>query len=145
MGNVWDLNSANDVTAADDVVVGDDLEVSGTLLVKKTGQNSISVDNFAGVLCVDGGSVAILTAGNGLRIAEGSNARMGTLTLTGSTPVVVANTTVGANTRIFLTANAPGGTPGHFWVSARSAGTSFSVTGTAGDTSTVAYLLVDPS
>lgn len=83
--------------------------------------------------------------GRGLIVREGTNARMGTLTLNGATPVVVANTSVTASTRIFLTANAPGGTPGHFWVSARTAGTSFSVTGTAGDTSTVAYLLVEPA
>lgn len=91
------------------------------------------------------GDVQCDVAGRGLIVREGSNARMGTLTLTGATPVVVANTSVTASTRIFLTANAPGGTPGHFWVSARTAGTSFSVTGTAGDTSTVAYLLVEPA
>lgn len=85
------------------------------------------------------------TAGGGLAITEGANARLGTLVLTGATPVVVPNTSVTATTRILLTANAPGGTPGHFWVSARTAGTSFSVTGTAGDTSTVAYLLVEPN
>jgi hypothetical protein len=91
------------------------------------------------------GDVQCDVAGHGLIVREGTNARMGTLTLTGATPVVVANTSVTANTRIFLTANAPGGTPGHFWVSARSAGVSFSVTGTAGDTSTLAYLLVEPA
>lgn len=99
----------------------------------------------ANLLTLTTADLAIGTAGRGLQVKEGANARMGTLVLTGATPVVVANTSVTANTRIFLTANAPGGTPGHFWVSARSAGTSFSVTGTAGDTSTVAYLLVEPS
>lgn len=99
----------------------------------------------AGLLTLSSSDFLIGTAGRGLQIKEGANARMGTLTLTGATPVVVANTSVTANTRIFLTANAAGGTPGHFWVSARSAGVSFSVTGTAGDTSTVAYLLVEPA
>lgn len=91
------------------------------------------------------GDTQVDVAGRGMIIKEGANARSGTLTLTGATPVVVANTTVTANTRIYLTANAPGGTPGHFWVSARSAGVSFSVTGTAGDTSTLAYFMVEPA
>jgi hypothetical protein len=100
-----------------------------------------------GAFAVFGGGAAlnIGTAGGGPAIKEGANARMGTLVLTGATPVVVANTSVTANTRIYLTANVAGGTPGHFWVSARAAGTSFSVTGTAGDTSTLAYLLVEPA
>lgn len=89
--------------------------------------------------------LALVTAGRGLKVAEGSNARSGTLTLTGATPVVVSNTSITANTRIQLTHNAPGGTPAFCWVSARSAGVSFSVTGTAGDTSTVAYFLVEPA
>lgn len=83
------------------------------------------------------------SAGGGLAVKEGANARMGTLVLTGATPVVVANTSVTVNTRIFLTTNTPGGTPGFNWVSAKTAATSFAVTGTAGDTSTVAYLLVE--
>lgn len=106
--------------------------------------NGQSNGNFAifgnGATALDLGS-----AGGGTAIKEGSNARMGTLVLTGATPVVVANTSVTATTRIFLTANVPGGTPGHFWVSARTAGTSFSVTGTAGDTSTLAYRLDEPA
>lgn len=93
---------------------------------------------------VDPKALAAGSAGGGLAVKEGSNARMGTLTLNGATPVVVANTSVTANTRIFLTPQLAGGTPAHFWVSGRSAGVSFTVTGTAGDTSTVAYLLVEP-
>lgn len=118
--------------------------------------NSLTTDDFlamnagqsAGQFSIFGGSANSLnlgTAGGGGAVKEGSNARMGTLVLTGATPVVVANTSVTATTRIFLTANVTGGTPGHFWVSARSAATSFSVTGTAGDTSTLAYLLVEPA
>lgn len=90
-------------------------------------------------------SFSLGTVGGGIAVKEGSNARMGTLTLTGATPVVVANTSVTAADRIFLTTNTPGGTPGFCWVSARSAGVSFSVTGTAGDTSTVAYQIVRPA
>lgn len=77
-------------------------------------------------------------------IPTGSNKRFGTLTLTGATPVVVSNTLVSAATGVFLTVKTVGGTPAHFWVSARSAGASFSVTGTSGDTSILQYLLVEP-
>ena len=91
------------------------------------------------------GNLQCDVAGGGLRIKEGANARSGKLTLTGATPVVVSNTSVTANTRIFLTTNVVGGTPGFMWVSAVSAGVSFSVTGTAGDTSTVAWLLIEPA
>ena len=105
------------------------------------GQSNTDFTFFAG----DSKACACGSAGGGFAIKEGANARMGTLTLTGATPVVVPNTSVTATTRIFLTANAPGGTPGHFWVSARTAGTSFSVTGTAGDTSLVAFELKEPA
>lgn len=90
-------------------------------------------------------NLRIATAGRGLQVAEGSNAKMGTLTLNGATPVVVSTTAVTANSRIFLTTNTVGGTPGFHWVSDRTADTSFSVTGTAGDTSVVAWLIIEPA
>lgn len=90
------------------------------------------------------GHVAVLTAGNGLRVAEGSNAKQGTATLVAGT-VTVANTSVTANSRIFLTSQVDGGTPGFLRVSARTAGTSFTITsGSATDTSTVAYEIFEP-
>jgi hypothetical protein len=80
----------------------------------------------------------------GLRIVEGTNARMGVATLTAGA-ATVANTTVTANTRIFLTSQVDGGTPGFLRVSTRTAGTSFTITSSSGtDTSQVAWLLVEP-
>jgi hypothetical protein len=73
-----------------------------------------------------------------------TNQRVGTLTLNGATPVTVSNTLVTANSAIFLTTKTSAGTPAFRWVSARSAGVSFSVTGTAGDTSVLNYLIVEP-
>nr|WP_246143678.1 hypothetical protein [Actinacidiphila oryziradicis] len=90
-------------------------------------------------------------AGKGLKVKEGSNAKMGTLTLNGATAVTVTTTTTAATTattasRIFLTVQAPGGTPsGVAYVAGRTAGTSFTVKGAAGDTSTVAWLIVEPA
>lgn len=86
------------------------------------------------------------TAGGGLSIKEGTNARMNTAVLNGTTAVTVANTSVSATSRIFLTIQTPGGTVGSPYVSAVTAGTSFQIKSTvAGDTSTVAYFIVEPA
>ena len=91
------------------------------------------------------GNLDVSSAGFGLKIAEGSNAKQGTATLNGTTAVVVGNTSVTANSRIFLTVNTPGGTVGSPYVSATSVGTSFSIKSTQiGDTSTVAWLITEP-
>jgi hypothetical protein len=90
------------------------------------------------------GDIGVAAIGAGLRVAEGSNAKQGTATLSGGT-VVVANTSVTASSRILLTSNADGGTPGWLRVSARTAGTSFTITSSSGtDASTVAYQIFEP-
>lgn len=90
--------------------------------------------------------LVIASAGKGLHVAEGTNAKMGTAVLNGSTSVTVKTTAVTANSRIFLTIQQPAGTPGGIaYVSGRTAGTSFSIAGAAGDTSTVAWLIIEPA
>ena len=91
--------------------------------------------------------VDVTTAGFGLRIKEGSNAKLGTAVLNGASPssVVVSTTAVGASSRIFLTINTPGAAPGAVYVSARLAGNTFTITGPNTDTSTVAWMIVDPA
>lgn len=85
------------------------------------------------------------TAGGGLAIAEGTNARSGTAVLVGGSKVV-ANTSITTNSRIHLTSNADGGTPGWLRVSTRTAGTSFTIqSSSASDTSTVAWMIVEPA
>lgn len=91
------------------------------------------------------GDLIVTTAGKGLKVKEGTNAKMGTATMVAGT-VVVATTSVSATSRIFLTTNTPGGTPGAVYVSSRVAGTSFTISSTSvADTSTVAWMIVDPS
>ncbi len=91
-----------------------------------------------------GGDIDLATAGKGLRVAEGTNAKQGTATLVAGT-VTVANTSVTANSRIFLTAQNNSGTVGSVSVSARTAGTSFTIKSTsAADTSLVAYEIFEP-
>ena len=86
----------------------------------------------------------VTNVGSGLQVAEGTNAKQGTAVLVAGT-VTVANTSVTANSRIFLTSNADGGTVGFLRVSARVAGTSFTITSSsATDTSTIAYEIFEP-
>lgn len=87
----------------------------------------------------------IKSSKSGLRITEGANAKQGTAILVAGESVV-ANTSVTANSRIFLTSQADGGTPGFLRVSARVAGTSFTITSSnALDTSTIAYEIFEPA
>lgn len=81
----------------------------------------------------------------GLKINEGTNATMGTATANGVTNVVVATTKVTATSRIFLTAQTAGAGPGELYITARTAGTSFSFKSTsATDNSTVAWIIIEP-
>ena len=90
------------------------------------------------------GNVDISGAGYGVQVKEGSNCKQGTAALSAGS-VVVSNTSVTASSRILLTSNADGGTPGWLRVSARTAGTSFTITSSSGtDTSTVAYQIFEP-
>ncbi len=94
-------------------------------------------------LLVTTADVVINTLGNGLQIKSGTNARIGTAILAAGT-VTVANTTVTANSRIFLTSNTDGGTPGWLRVSAKVNNTSFTITSSSGtDTSTVAWVIIE--
>jgi hypothetical protein len=90
------------------------------------------------------GNIQMKVAGNGLKIKEGTNARMGTATLVGGT-IAVANTSVTANTRVFISRSTTGGTEGTLSTTQINA-TSFTVNSTSGtDTSTVNWLLIEPA
>lgn len=85
-----------------------------------------------------------LTLAGAIKIPEGSNARMGTATLNGTVAVTVSTTAVTSNSRVYLTIQSPGGTPGTPYVSAITAATSFQIKSTSGsDTSTVAWMIID--
>lgn len=79
-----------------------------------------------------------------VNIEDGSDKRMGQATLVAGT-VTVANETVTANTRIFLTRQVADGTLGHLSVGTVTAGTSFVIDSSdASDTSTINWLLIEP-
>lgn len=99
----------------------------------------------ANVLATDD-DFAIVVAGKGLRVKEGTNAKMGTATLNGTTNVVIATTAVTATSRIFLQTQVSTATYGAPVVVSRVAGTSFTIKSTtASDTSTVAWVILDPA
>ena len=102
--------------------------------------------DIANRLSLSTSDLRIGTAGRGLMVAEGSNAKMGLATLAAGT-VTVATTAVTANSRIFLTGQGDtAGTEGWLRVSARTAGTNFTITSSSGtDTSTVAWMIVEPA
>lgn len=90
------------------------------------------------------GNVSLLTAGNKIKIATGTNASAGTGTLSGGT-VTISTTAVTANSLIFLTDTASSLTNvGTLSVTAKSAGTSFTVTSAnALDTSTFNWFMIN--
>ncbi len=78
------------------------------------------------------------------RITEGANRPMIHATLSAGS-VVVNNNLVSATSEIFCTEQTAGGVPGAIGISARSAGTSFTITSTSGaDTSEVACEIKEP-
>lgn len=114
-------------------------------LILRTGANTVQVPGLNTTLSIGcQGIIDVTTVGKGLAVAEGTNGKQGTAVLAAGT-VTVANANVTANSRILLTSQADGGTPGFLRVSARVAGTSFTITSSsATDTSTVAYEIFEP-
>jgi hypothetical protein len=131
-----DFNAAVTFDAAVDMDNG--LDVTGFTALESA-QTSGSMAVFDGTKK----ALRLGSAGGGLSVKEGANARMGTSVLVAGA-VVVPNTSVAALTRIYVTSQVDGGTPGWLRVSARVVGTSFTITSSSGtDTSTVAWLLVE--
>jgi hypothetical protein len=95
---------------------------------------------------VKNGSLRVSTVGQGLKVAEGANAKQGVSTLVGG-QVVVANTSITANSRVQVTVQSLGtvSRPQGVGVSARVAGTSFTLmSADATDTSVVAWSIFEP-
>ena len=115
--------------------------------------NTLNTTYSASGLSQAVGYINVHAVGKGLQVMEGTNAKQGTCTLAAGT-VTVSNTSVTANSRIILTIqNVNSSTAiGVPVISARTAGTSFTVTsitagGTAtqtGDLSTLAYEIFEP-
>lgn len=87
--------------------------------------------------------IIIGAAGKTLKVKEGTNAKAGTATLNGTTAVTVTTTAVTSTSRIYLGFVTPAGTPGAPYVSAKTVGTSFQVKSVAGDTSLIAWWIIE--
>ena len=91
-----------------------------------------------GYVLGDGYKIRLFSATSNRKI------RTGTTTLVAGTKAV-ADTSITANSIILLTSNVDGGSPGWLRVSARTAGTSFTITSSNNaDTSTVGYMIIEP-
>ena len=108
---------------------------------KGTGNFQVTTGNIAAL----NGNVTMGTAGNGLVIKTGANARLGTSAAMVAGAIIIANTSVTANTKIFLSPATAGGTQGALSV-VLNAGVGFTInSSSATDTSTVNYLLIEAS
>jgi hypothetical protein len=113
-------------------------------LYMRIGGSWVTVDSTPASFTA-GGNLIVNAIGSGLRVAEGSNAKMGATALVGGA-ATVSTTAVTAASRIFLTSQVDGGTPGFVRVDTRSAGVSFHIQSSSGtDTSTIAWMLVEPA
>jgi hypothetical protein len=105
---------------------------------------SMTGQTLAGGESAFANDVIMAVAGKGLKVKEGSNARMGEATLVAGT-VTVANTSVTASTRIIYARKTTGGTAGHLSTT-RVNSTSFTINSSdAADTSVIDWLLVEPA
>lgn len=103
----------------------------------------LAAPTFTGDVNSSTGNVLVSTLGKGLQVRTGTNSKIGTAVLSGGT-VTVANTSVTANSRIFVTSQTDGGTVGFLRVSAKTNATSFVITSSSIlDTSTVAWMIVE--
>jgi len=87
------------------------------------------------------GDVSINTAGYGLKVKGGSNAKQGQASLAG-TSVAVSNTSVTANSRILLT-EVGAGSLGNVYVSAVTPASGFTITAAVTHTTTVNYFIFE--
>jgi hypothetical protein len=114
--------------------------------ISRSGAGTMRVtDGTTGTGTLESGDHKVITVGKGLYVKEGSNATMGVATLVAGT-VTVNTTKVTANSRIMHAGQNSSGTHGELTVSARTAGTSFTITSTsATDTRDVAWIILEPA
>lgn len=122
--------------------------LSASTVVLEYVASSVSFFSAAAYILATGdigatGNISITTAGKGLKIKEGANAKMGLSTLVAGV-VVVSNTSVDSSSRIFLTPQNSSGTVGSVRITSKVAGTSFTITSSSlTDTSTIAWQIIE--
>lgn len=127
------------VVAATDTILQAIDKLNGNIALKAP----IASPVFTGDVNSSTGNVLISTLGKGLQVKTGTNSKIGTVVLVAGA-ATVANTSVTANSRIFLTSQSDGGTPGFLRITTKTVGTSFVITSSnALDTSTVAWYIIE--
>jgi hypothetical protein len=142
---------------------------SGSTLSLKGGQSS-NVNDSGGDVIIQGGAGSGSGSANGgdvqIIVGEGAGLISGSIILQTTTAgtngqlrmpsntglatmaagtVTVNYSAITANSRIFLTCQTPGGTPGFLRISARTPGTSFTILSSSGtDTSVVGWMVIEP-
>lgn len=139
------VTNAHGILIPTQAVSGTVVNAYGISIFAPTGASTLNqAALFTGDVGVTTGNIIINTAGKGIQIKSGSNARIGTGTLSGGT-LAVANTSVTANTRVFLTDTTSGALTnvGSLTV-VTSAGVGFTVSSTnVLDTSTFNWILIE--
>ena len=133
-------------SSAGDTNTGMNLAGSDVLNLVTGATIAIAID-ASQIVTIQTNDLKINTAGKTLFIKEGSNAKMGTATLSAGT-VTVNTTAVTANSRIFLTIQSLGTVtvPKAIAVTALTANNAFTITSAdATDTSVVAWVILEPA
>jgi hypothetical protein len=114
------------------------LKVPATITGALTATTTLTATS--GNITASAGNLIFSTAGTGVQIKEGTNARMGRSTMS-SGNIVVSNNGITSNTRFILTRSSLGGTAGHIYISSRNA-VNFTITSTTtADQSVVDWVL----
>jgi len=138
-GNI--LASAGNITTTLGNIVATQGNITATLGNIVATQGNITAT--LGDITATNGNIIMGTAGNGLRIKTGANARLGTSAAMVAGTIAIANTSVTANTKVFLSPATTGGTQGALSV-VLNAGVGFTInSNSALDTSTVNWLLIE--
>lgn len=136
-----------------DITIQGDLTVTGTIAQGSetvTGDETITGDlSVAGTSTLTGdvttsGDFIANAIGSTLHVQDGTNAKAGTVTLNGATPVSVANTSITANSVVVFSLKTVGGTVGAYpSIKTQTPTTGFTVAGTAADTSVYNYIVLE--
>lgn len=105
--------------------------------------NNAAFGDISTTSITDSGNLTFTTAAAGVVLKQGANGKTGTFVLNGVTPVTINNTSIAITDSIIISLNTVGGTVGvQPHVATITAATSFTVIGTASDTSTYNYAII---
>lgn len=129
VGSSWEWTYVNDTVFPATIGLSTGVTATGSLTVACNAWSRYLVT-------VTGAATVTL-----LCIGQGHFSTPGTFVMNGATPVVVAAPNTTASSQVLITLKTVGGTPHNFTISSITPQTGFTITGTAGDTSTYNYTI----